>query len=518
MSEGRSRPNLPAKQAEPASSRLRAPGWGTFLFPGPPEIVISMEATRSVASQTSKASQAHRDTAHDPAAMHRLTPEMEHLAQRVLQAVLHRQAQDPWPLGETRSREDLAARVGQTVTSDGLGVEAALGLWQEHLQPANVAVDHPSYMAFIPHAPTEAAIFFDMLVSSLAIYAGSWMEASGATYAENQALRWLADLAGYPAEAGGTFVQGGTLGNLSALHTARTSALRRRDGQRPPRWQVAASAEAHSSINQAARVLDIDVLDVPVSAEHRLTGDGLRRAIAEGGHDGLFAVVASAGATNLGVIDDLPGVAEVCREHGLWLHIDGAYGLAALASPRRRALFAGIEHSDSFIVDPHKWLFAGYDACALVYRDPEQARAAHSQSASYLDALNARNEWNPADYAVQLSRRARGLPFWFSLAVHGTDAYAAAVDAAFTLSDQTVAAIRERPYLELAVEPDLTAIVFWRQGWESEDYDRWAADLLAAGTAFVMPTRFRGRPAARLVLLNPRTTIADVERVLDAMA
>jgi len=461
---------------------------------------------------------AEAEPAIDPTAMHRLTQEMAELAGHVMAAVLQRQQQDPWPLGETRSPEELDARVGQTVTAAGLGVEAALRLWQEHLQPANVAVDHPGYLAFIPHAPTEAAIFFDMLVSGLAIYAGSWLEASGATYAENQALRWLADLAGYPAGAGGTFVQGGTLGNLSALHTARTSALRRRKGQRPARWQVAASAEAHSSINQAARVLDIDVLDVPVSAEYRLTARELRQAIADGGHDGLFAVVASAGATNLGVIDDLVDVAEVCREHGLWLHIDGAYGLGALASPQRRALFTGIEQSDSFIVDPHKWLFAGYDACALVYRDPAQARAAHSQSASYLDALNARNEWNPADYAVQLSRRARGLPFWFSLAAHGADAYAAAIEATFALTAQTVAAITASPHLELVVEPDLSAIVFRRHGWDSDAYDRWAADLLATGAAFVMPTRFRGEPAARLVLLNPRTTFADIERVLAATA
>jgi glutamate/tyrosine decarboxylase-like PLP-dependent enzyme len=475
-----------------------------------------------MASQTQDTHHANSDSPAplpaDPSAMHRLTPEMERLAESVLRAVLHRQGQDPWPLGDTRSPEELGASVGQAVTAAGMGPENALRLWQEHLQPANVAVDHPSYLAFIPHAPTEAAIFFDMLVSGLAIYSGSWLEASGATYAENQALRWLADLAGYPAEAGGTFVQGGTLGNLSALHTARTSALRKRGGERPRRWQVAASAEAHSSINQAARVLDIDVLDVPVSAAYRLTAEGLRQAIAEGGHEGLFAVVASAGATNLGVIDDLAGVAEVCREHGLWLHIDGAYGLAALASPQRRALFTGIEQSDSFIVDPHKWLFAGYDACALVYRDPVEGRAAHSQSASYLDALNARNEWNPADYAVQLSRRARGLPFWFSLAVHGTDAYAAAVEAAFTLTAQTVEAIQAHPDLELVVEPDLTAIVFRRQGWDSEHYDRWAAELLATGTAFVMPTRFKGEPAARLVLLNPRTTFGDIERVLDAMA
>ncbi|MFT4039201.1 MAG: pyridoxal-dependent decarboxylase [Thermomicrobiales bacterium] len=450
--------------------------------------------------------------------MHRLTPEMRALAHTVLEAVLARQAMEPWPLGNTVAPDELAARAGETITAAGVGAEAALRCWQDTLQPANVAVDHPSYLAYIPHAPTEAAIFFDMLVGSLAIYGGSWLEGAGATYAENQALRWVADLAGFPAGAGGTFVPGGTLGNLSALHAARDAALRKRGGVRPARWQVAASAEAHSSINQAARVLDIDVLDVPIGDDGRLSGEELRGAIARGGSDGLFAVVASAGATNLGVVDDLAGVADVCAEHGLWLHVDGAYGLAALASPARRPLFAGIERANSFIVDPHKWLFAGYDACALVYRDPAQARAAHSQSASYLDTLNARNEWNPADYGIQLSRRARGLPFWFSLATHGTDAYAAAVEAAFTLTAQTVAEIRARPELELLVEPDLTVLVFLRRGWSGAEYDRWAADLLASGTAFVAPTFHRGAPAARLVLLNPRTEMTDIRRVLDAMA
>ncbi len=119
---------------------------------------------------------------------------------------------------------------------------------------------------------------------------------------------------------------------------------------------------------------------------HRLTGAHLRAALDAEADDGIFAVVASAGATNLGVIDDLATVAAVCRERDLWLHVDGAYGLAALAAPRMRAAFAGIELADSFIVDPHKWLFAPYDCCALLYRDPAQARAAHSQSAAYLDA------------------------------------------------------------------------------------------------------------------------------------
>jgi glutamate/tyrosine decarboxylase-like PLP-dependent enzyme len=291
----------------------------------------------------------------------------------------------------------------------------------------------------------------------------------------------------------------------------------RRGGARPARWQVAASREAHSSVAQAAKVLDVDLIEAPVDACYRMTGETLRAALDANAGDGLFAVVASAGATNLGVIDDLASVAAVCRERDVWLHVDGAYGLAALAVPSKRNVFAGIELADSFIVDPHKWLFAPYDCCALLYRDPERARAAHSQSAAYLDAINERNEWNPADYAVQLSRRARGLPFWFSLAVHGTDAYAEAIATTLEVTRQAADEIRVRPDLELLLEPRLTVLVFRRHGWSSEDYDAWSARLIGEGTAFVMPTHVDGEPAARIVILNPRTTLADVEMVLDAM-
>jgi L-2,4-diaminobutyrate decarboxylase len=450
--------------------------------------------------------------------MHGSTNETEQLARQVVELVLARQRQDPWPLGGAASAEELAKRVGPMITPAGLGGSEALRRWVEELAPATVAADHPRYLAFIPHAPTEVAVLFDLLVGASGIYAGSWLEAAGAVYAENEALRWLADLAGLPAEAGGTFVPGGTLGNLSALHAARQAALVRRGGVRPARWKIATSAEAHSSVAQAARVLDVDLIDVPVGANHRLTGTKLRATLDGEADDGLFAVVASAGATNLGVIDDLQSVAAVCRDRGLWLHVDGAYGLAALAAPRMRPAFAGMELADSFIVDPHKWLFAPYDCCALLYRNPEQARAAHSQSAAYLDAITARNEWNPADYAVHLSRRARGLPFWFSLAVHGTDAYAEAIETTLAVTRQVAEEIRARPYLELLIEPELSVLVFRRRGWTAADYDDWSARLFAAGTAFVMPTRVRGEPAARIVILNPRTTVADVATVLDVMS
>jgi glutamate/tyrosine decarboxylase-like PLP-dependent enzyme len=449
--------------------------------------------------------------------MHELTPELEQFAREMFEQVLERQRMNPMPLGGIGTFDTLQAQLAGSLGPVGLGLEEALRRWSETVIPNMIAIDHPRYLAFIPHAPTQASVFIDLFVSAASIYAGSWMEASGAVFAENQTLAWLAGLAGYPQGAGGTFVPGGTLGNLAALHTARETVRERRGNDRPPRWQVAISDESHSSVIQALRVLDMDPVLVPVDSTFRLTAGALKQVLSEQQPDGLCAVVASAGSTNAGAIDDLAGIADICVDQGIWMHVDGAYGLAALASPARRAAFAGVERSDSFIVDPHKWLFGPYDSCALLYRNPVQARRAHSQSADYLDVINERNDWNPADYAIQLSRRARGLPLWFSLAVYGTDAYAAAVDQALTLTSNTVAEIRQRPELELLLDPDLSVLLFRRIGWVDADYLAWSDELIASGTAFVVPSRVDGTSVARMVLMNPRTTMDDVRIVLDSM-
>ena len=450
--------------------------------------------------------------------MHEYTAETDRLAQAVIDYARKRLQLNPVPLDRPRSYDELHAVAGETVTAEGIGGERALALFDEVLSKACISVDHPRYLAFIPGAPTEAATLFDVVVGASSIYGGSWLEGAGAVYAENQALRWIADLAGFPAEAGGVFVQGGTLGNLSALVAARHTAQAARGGERPDRWVLACSAEAHSSIASAARVMDIDVLAVPVDGRGRLLGSELAKALDAHGRDDVFAVVGTGGTTNYGIVDDLAGLADVCAERGLWLHIDGAYGLAALAAPSRRALFDGIERADSFIVDPHKWLFAPFDACALLYRDPRLARAAHTQTAGYLDVLTNADEWNPSDYAYHLSRRARGLPLWYSLATHGTDAYRDAVEQSLAVADAAAAEIRARSYVELVREPMLSVVVFRRIGWTAAQYQDWSDRLLAANFAFVTPTAHDGETVTRFAIVNPRTTVADIQAILDTMA
>jgi glutamate/tyrosine decarboxylase-like PLP-dependent enzyme len=448
--------------------------------------------------------------------MHEFTPAVEELAAEILKYSLERLKDDP-PLDGPRSAEDLFNEVGNTITAKGLGGHEALEVFTNVLAKACISTDHPRNLAFIPSAPSEYANLFDLVVGASALYGGSWQEGAGAVFAENQAIQWLIDLAGLPESAGGVFVQGGTIGNLSALVVARAEA-RKKQGN-PERWVIACSEEAHSSIVSAANVMDVDVLKVAVDKNGRLQGATVAEAI-DHLHSTtktrVFAVVATSGTTNLGIIDDLKGIAKAAHDRYIWFHVDGAYGLAALCAPSVRPMFDGVEHADSFIVDPHKWLFAPFDACALVYRNPDLAKQAHSQHASYLDTLKDDN-WSPSDYAIHLTRRTRGLPFWFSLAAHGTDAYTEAMEQTLTVAKQAADLVRKHPKLQLLFEPELSIVAFTRTGWAASDYQNWSDQLLEDQIGFIPPSSHQGQPILRFAIVNPWTKISDISMILDRL-
>jgi aromatic-L-amino-acid decarboxylase len=395
-----------------------------------------------------------------------------------------------------------------------------LGAYTSVVAPAVISADSPRFLGFIPAAPTKASLLFDMLVSCASIQGISWLEAAGAIRAENLVLRLIADRAGLPASAGGCFVSGGSAANLSALVVAREVAKRKaaQAGRPARRYRAVVSADAHSSIINTLRILEMDALTV-TTADHRLTGAALRAAIeADGDPASLAAVVATAGTTNAGIIDDLAGAAEAAREHGLWFHVDGAYGGAGLFAPSVRRAYDGIEHADSFILDPHKWLFAPFDCAALLYRDPALARSVHKQDASYLDVIHDDPaEWNPTDYAYHLTRRARGLPLWFSLSVYGVNAYTQAIETAIGLARQAAAEISTRGYLELIREPDLGVVLFRRTGWAPAQYTDWADQLHRDQVAFIPPSAWEGETVARFAFLHPHTPMDLVRQILDRM-
>ena len=449
--------------------------------------------------------------------MHKFNAEVEEVADEILAYALERLRKEP-PLDGPLTPAELYEKVGNTITAKGLGGLPTLEIFKNVLAKACISTDHERYLAFIPTAPSEYSSLFDLVVSAASIYGGSWQEGAGAVFAENQALRWLADLAGFPESAGGVFVSGGTIGNLSALVVAREDA-RRNHPDHKGKWAVVCGDQSHSSIAGAAKIMDVDLIKAQRSSDGKIYGDAVTTAIEEYEKNGgrVFCIVATAGTTNLGIIDHLDSIDDVAVERDIWFHVDGAYGLAALCAPSVRAKFDGIEYADSFIVDPHKWLFAPFDACALIYKDPKIAKDALAQHASYLETLHEDNEWNPSDYAIHLTRRTRGLPFWFSLAANGTDAYKDAMEYTMMVAKKSVELIKAHPNLELLIEPELSIVAFTRKGWAKEDYQRWSDKLLEDQIGFVTPSSHEGKPILRFAIVNPWTNVDDIEKILDTL-
>jgi aromatic-L-amino-acid/L-tryptophan decarboxylase len=459
--------------------------------------------------------------------MHRVDQTTEQMIRSVLAYAENRLRMDPVPLDEGKlSAAELYHRLADLIRDEPRPPDEVLGVYASVIAPSVISADSPRFLGFIPAAPTKASLLFDMLVSCASIQGVSWLEASGAVAAENTVLRLLADEAGMPAQAGGCFVSGGSAGNLSALAVARETAKERLGAAASGRrLRVVVSTDAHSSIVNTLRLLELDALVVE-TPDHRLTGAAIRAAlVAESDLSDVAAVVCTAGTTNAGIVDDLAGVGALAREKGWWLHVDGAYGGAGLLAPSLRPKYAGIEHADSFIVDPHKWLFTPFDCCALLYRDPELARRTHTQDASYLDVIHTADkhaadgdqhlgEWNPTDYAYHLTRRARGLPLWFSLAVNGIDAYRTSIETAAQLARATAEIIKATAHLELIREPDLGVVLFRRIGWSPGDYDKWAQGLHHDDVAFIPPTKWEGETVGRFAFLHPDTTLDIVHEVL----
>ncbi len=447
--------------------------------------------------------------------MHRAGADSD-LRDAIYKYAAERMAMDPVPLDGPKSPEELLALAGNTITESGMGGIAALSLFEEVLAPATISTDHPNFLSFIPAAPTEAATLFDLVVSASSIYGGSWTEGAGAVFAENQVLAFLAKEAGLPVGAGGVFVQGGTLGNLSALVVARDEAEKTLGRQN---WAIICSSEAHSSVKSVAKVMGVKVVTGDASATGSLSGAAALAAIESARDQSLvpFALVGTGGTTNFGIVDNLAELADVAKDNSLWFHVDGAYGLAAMLVEDLKPKFSGLEKADSFIVDPHKWLFAPFDACALVYRNPDLARQAHTQHGEYLETLNKNDDWNPSDYAFNLTRRVRGLPLWFSLVAYGISSYRSAIANNVALAHRIAEEISSRPALRLVREPQLSVVVFEKEGWELKDYESWSKKLLDDQIGFVVPSSHKGKPNTRFAIVNPNTTFEDLVAILDTM-
>ena len=456
--------------------------------------------------------------------MHNIDINVVEMSLDVIKFAIGRITQTDPQLGYPKTAEELKELVGETVTSKGIGGERAFALFRDVLIKASVPIDHPRHLAFVPASPTRAAVMFDLVTSAASVHGAYWLEGAGCIFAENQAMEWLVSLTGLPRGAFGVFTSGGTEANLSAMVTAREQWRSLDPTKALERGIVIASNGAHSSIAAMAKVIDADVL--LVETEDRLEGQRLAETI-EGmcpkDRGRLFAVIATAGTTNSGIIDDLAGIGTVCQDQRVWFHVDAAYGGGALAARSVRHLFNGIENADSVTIDPHKWLFSPYDCGAIIYRRPELAKRAHHQEGSYLDIFSdeGADGFNPSDYQIQLTRRVRGMPLWFSLATHGTERYEQAIERGIELAQIAGRLITEAEHTELVREPSLSCVLYRRKGWSAGDYRAWTYRNHRAGFALIAPTRWRNpdgaETVARFCFINPDTTEKDISDILASM-
>jgi aromatic-L-amino-acid/L-tryptophan decarboxylase len=364
----------------------------------------------------------------------------------------------------------------------------------------------------------------DALATGFDVFAGTWIASPGAAMVETVVLDWLRDICGLPATTEGLFVSGGSMANLTALAVA----LAERAGSERPRATVYVSDEAHSSVERAVRVTGVRHVRV-LAGDHdqRLVPDELAAAVAADRAAGRLptCVVATAGTTGTGAVDPLEELRAVCDQHGLWLHVDGAHGAAAMLSPRGRAQLRGIELADSVTLDPHKWLFQPIEAGCLLVRDGAALERTFSTAAPYLrDAAPAASEVNFGDRGIQLTRQFRALKLWMSLKVYGAAAFRAAVEHGLALAEHAERRLAADPAWEVMTPARLAIVTFRarRAGASPAELDalnsRLPAAALADGFTFVSTNRVHGATALRLCTINPRTTRADVDRTIDRLA
>jgi aromatic-L-amino-acid/L-tryptophan decarboxylase len=452
----------------------------------------------------------------DPLALDR--EEMRRLGYRVVDFLLEQEG----PPLRRASPEEMQRRLGGPPPAGPQPFEEALERLARDVLPYRSRVDHPRFLAFIPGSGTWPGALADLIASASNVYAGSWMESAGPSQVELEVLGWFKDWVGFPAEAAGSLTSGGSAANMTALACARETKGAMRDD-----LVLYVSDQAHSSIARAARILGFrpeQVRILPTGADLRLTAGTLDAAIdadVRAGRTPLL-VSANAGATNTGVVDPLPGLAEVCRARAVWLHVDGAYGGFAILSERGREELHGLELADSLTLDPHKWLYQPIECGCLLVRDGSLLRRAFEILPDYLSEARAEEEeTNFGDLGLQLTRTSRALKIWLSIQTFGLDAFRAAVERAFELAEHAARRAEESEALELLLPRSLGIVCLRRrfEGADEAEHERRNAGLAAAleesGTGLISSTRLHGRFALRLCILNHTTGLDDVDAVLD---
>jgi aromatic-L-amino-acid/L-tryptophan decarboxylase len=434
------------------------------------------------------------------------------------------------PARRTLSRPDAKRLVGSLAPAapeQGIGFDAAIDELVERVLPYHAREPHPRFLGYVPSIPTFPAVLGDWLATGYNFFAGVWPIASGPNEIELTVLDWFRQWLGLPNGAGGLLTSGGSTATLMAVVAARHARIGE-DGGLLPRLTLYTSTQAHSAVARAAWIAGISREHVRVLATDdrwRLRADAIRDAVAADRAKGLvpFLVVASAGTTNTGAVDDLSAIADLCERESLWLHVDAAYGAFAALTRRGPELLRGIERAHSVVLDPHKWLFVPFECGCLLAREPGALKAAFHIFPEYLkDVAPGEAEVNFADYGEQLTRYARALKVWLSVRTLGLAPIRAMIERGIALAEHAESLVRREPALEVLAPAALGICCFRAHPRGVDDAveldalnERVNAAVNGDGRFLISSTRVDGVFSLRVCTHNWRTSEADIDELLE---
>ncbi len=455
----------------------------------------------------------------DPARLELSPEEMRKFGYRVVDLLTeHFARMSDGPVGAKVDPETLRALLSGMPAETPADPHQLLARLERDVFPNNLHVDHPRFFAFVPGPNNFVSAMADALASGFNIFNGTWFGGSAAAALELEVIRWFCQWCGFPETAGGLFVSGGSVANMTGLLAARHAVLQDRvDGA-----TVYFSDQTHSSVERALRIIGFapeQMRKLPADREFRLPMEALVQAIAVDRQAGLrpFCVIANAGTTNTGTIDPLPELSDLCARDKMWLHADGAFGAAAILAGRGRKALRGLERADSISLDPHKWLFQSFECGCVLVRDAALLKEAFRIMPDYLrDVHRGMEETHFCDYGIQLTRSFRALKVWLSFQTFGLDAFRQAIDRGFELAEFAEEQLRARGGWEI-LSPARMATVCFRFGSDDALQTRLVETMMQDGFALLTSTKLHDNVALRLCTINPRTTKQDIEQTIERL-
>jgi L-2,4-diaminobutyrate decarboxylase len=430
------------------------------------------------------------------------------------------------------SASELAARFAEPLPTGGRSIDAIIARLLDDVIAESNHLYHPRYVGHQVSASLPAAVWTESIISALNQSVAVFEMSPVGTVLETQVIRWMCELVGWGAEAGGTLTSGGTEATQTALLAARAAAMPNAwadgVGANPP--VVVYGEHAHYAVSRAVGTLGLGVnsaIRVP-SRDHRMDVDALRTALDAQAAAGrrVMAVVATAGSTATGSFDDLETIGRMCGERGIWLHVDGAHGASALLSPTHRHRARGLALANSIAWDPHKMMLLPLSAGAVLVRDERTLERAFAQQAPYLfhGGASAERRWDQGTRSAQCSRRADVLKMWVALQRYGADGIGGLFDRLCEVARAMYEEIGRHPELQALHEPECNILCFRWVGDGRADAERLNAinrelreRYNASGHGWITATDLDGRRVLRVTIMNPRTTPAHCREVVEAL-